>query len=165
MTFSRNLTQNLKGYDIDLAHSLGISSSFAEVRRPRRIYFSQHRAEPLADCEAQNSGISSYTFLTYYSTYWRVTFWVIIFLAYGQHQERERTTIVGWRLVVVFQLHRSCPWGHHISSLEWLQLSLHISFINIIGCRFGWRRPTYTVVSHRIQRVIGLTNSKLEIWH
>ena len=74
MTFSRNLTQNLKGYDIDLAHSLGISSSFAEVRRPRLIYFSQHRAEPLADCEAQNSDVSSYTFLTYYSTYRRVTF-------------------------------------------------------------------------------------------
>ena len=29
--------------------------------------------------------------------------------------KKGRMTISGWRLIVVFQLHRICPWGHRIS--------------------------------------------------
>ena len=34
-------------------------------------------------------------------------------------------TIVGWRLIVFFQLHQTRPCGHRIGSLKWRQLHLH----------------------------------------
>ena len=51
-------------------------------------------------------------------------------------QERERKTIVGWRLFVVFPCHRSRPWGHHIGSLEWLQFHSISLALALLGARF-----------------------------
>mgnify|MGYP006889204685 CR=1 FL=1 len=64
----------------------------------------------------------------------------------SQTQERERTTIVGWRLVVVFQLYRSHSWGHRIGSLEWLQLHSISLALTLLDARFGWRRPVCIVI-------------------
>ena len=61
-------------------------------------------------------------------------------------QERERTTIVGWRLFFVFPLHRSRLWGDHIGSLEWLQFHSISLALTLLGARFRWRIPVYTVV-------------------
>ena len=64
-----------KGYDTNPAHSLGISPSPCWDTQPLAYLLStQHRVEPLADCEAQNSDVPSYTFLTYFSTYRRFIF-------------------------------------------------------------------------------------------
>ena len=74
-------------------------------------------------------------------------------------RERGRTTIVGWRLVIVFQLHWIRPWVHHIGSLEGLQLHSISLALTFTGCAVWLEKTRLHRCFHKIQRVIGLTNS------
>ena len=79
---------------------------------------------------------------------------------------RERTIIVGWRLIVVFRLHRIPLWCHRIGYLVWLQLHSISLAITSLGAWFDRRRPTYKFVSRDSIVLLGwLVPTQLELWH
>ena len=73
--------------------------------------------------------------------------------------KRERMTIVAWRRIVVFRLHRIHPSRHCIGSLDWLQLHSISPAVTLLDARFDWKTPFYTVVSRESKVQIGLNNS------
>ena len=62
-------------------------------------------------------------------------------------QKRNRTTIVGWRLSVVFWLLLICLWSHHIGCLAWPQLHSISPSIMAPSEKFDKRRLAYNVMS------------------
>ena len=70
---------------INPANNLGISPLPRYAGLGLYSFSVLHRAEQSVDCEAQNSTIFSYTFLTYFLPTGEFTYFVITFLAYVQH--------------------------------------------------------------------------------
>ena len=76
-------------------------------------------------------------------------------------QKRETTTIVGWRLIVVFRLHSILP----VMSSYWIisvaTTSLHISCNIVTWCTVWLEKTHLQRCFKRVHSVIGMTNSNM----
>ena len=104
---------------------------------PRCIFFPKTKLLPLV--------IKFYRWESYTQIHARMQSFILCWCSLSQ--DRERVIIVGWRLVVVFQLHQIRPWGHCIGSLEWLQFHSMSLALTLQDVLLGWRRPIYIAIS------------------